>query len=87
MNKVISLNDKESWEKFLNFARCGLGSSSRGGRHHTSQATLINKRLKAYDTGQIIDEQQAPKKKAKSKSNLANQVSERRMSDGRVACD
>lgn len=75
LNKVISLNDKESWEKFLNFARYGLGSSSRGGRHHTSQATLINKRLKAYDTGQIIDEQQAPRKKAKSKSTLANQVS------------
>ena len=47
VNKVTSQNDKESWELLLNFAICGLGSSTRGGKKHTSQATLINKRLEA----------------------------------------
>ena len=65
VNKVVSQNDKEAWELLLNFARCGLGNSVRGGKKHTSQATLINKRLEAYLTGSMPVEQ--PKEKETKK--------------------
>ena len=45
LDNVTKNNDKDSWEKLLNFARCGIGSSKRGGKKAKSQATVINKRL------------------------------------------
>ena len=74
LDKVISLNDKESWDLLLNFARNGLGSSTRGGKKHTSQATLINKRLEKYASG-ISNEEKMPKRKPPSKPNISKQVS------------
>ena len=41
---VTEKNDKDSWEKLFNFARCGIGSSKRGGKKTKSQATVINNR-------------------------------------------
>ena len=71
LNNVISHNNKEAWEQFLNFARCGLGNSSRGGTKQTSQATLINKRLRAFTSGLEYEEQLTQKKfKAKPPSKL-----------------
>ena len=43
LNNVISKNDKKSWEDLVNFARCGIGSSKRGGKKKKSQATILNK--------------------------------------------
>ena len=80
VNKVVSQNDREAWELLLNFARYGLGSSVRGGKKHTSQATLINKRLEAYLTGSLPVEQpkeKEKKKRGKSKSDLSDQVSKK----------
>jgi hypothetical protein len=45
LNNGIKKNDKPAWDKIVNFPRCGLGSSKRDGKKHTSQATLIKKRL------------------------------------------
>ena len=45
LNQVIAKNDKNSWSDLLNFARCGIGSSIRGGKKKKSQATVLNKRL------------------------------------------
>ena len=59
---VVSSNNNEGWYQFLNFARCGLGSSSRVGTKHTSQAIQINKRLKAFTSGQPIEDQPSVKK-------------------------
>ena len=73
VNKVVSHNDKEAWEMLLNFARCGLGSSKRGGRKHTSQATLINKRLEVFSSRALNMEQpkeKKEKKKSQDKSDL-----------------
>ena len=32
LNNVIKYNDKKSWEDLVNFARCAIGSSKRGGK-------------------------------------------------------
>ena len=83
VNKVVSQNDKEAWELLLNFARCGLGSSTRGGKKHTSQATLINKRLQSFSSDSISIESPKERKEKKQKnkktfnedSDLSDQVS------------
>ena len=51
LNNVTTKNDKSAWSDLFNFARCGLGSSSRGGKKKKSQATLINKRLDRFMSG------------------------------------
>ena len=65
--KCYTKNDKSAWEQIVNFPRCGLGSSQRGGKKHTSQATLVNKRLEAFVSGSTVVEP-VPKKTKKAKS-------------------
>ena len=92
MNKVVSQNDKEAWELLLNFARCGLGSSTRGGKKHTSQATLINKRLQSFSSDSISIESPKERKEKKQKnkkffnedSDLSDQVSKKKLAMGDV---
>ena len=51
LNNVIKFNDKKSWEALMNFARCAIGSSKRGGKKKKSQATILNKRIDEYMSG------------------------------------
>ena len=55
IDNVTEKNDLCSWEKLLNFARCGIGSSKRGGKKCKSQATVINNRLKEFMNSQNQD--------------------------------
>ena len=73
LNNVIKYNDKKSWEDLVNFARCAIGSSKRGGKKKKSQATILNKRLDEYMSGsQSILETTLKNRKPPS---LKNQVS------------
>jgi hypothetical protein len=65
--KTYTVGGKPEWDKLYGFAREGLGSSKRGGKKHTSQATLVNKRLDAFVSGSIVVEP-PPKKTTKAKS-------------------
>ena len=56
-----------AWQKFFGYAQNGLGGSKRGGTKHTSQATLINKRLDTFVAGSVVPEP-PPKKTTKAKS-------------------
>ena len=73
LNNLIKANKNDNetaemaWQKFFDFARRGLGSSKRGGTKHTSQATIINKRLDAFVSGSVVPEP-PPKKTTKAKS-------------------
>ena len=57
----------------MGFARSGLGSSKRGGKKHTLQATLINKRLDAFVSGSELAEPPS-KKTTKAKSSKPSQT-------------
>ena len=70
--KCYTKNDKPAWDQLVNFARCGLGSSQRGGKKHTSQATLVNKRLDNFVAGSTVDEPR-PKKTKNAKSSKPSQ--------------
>ena len=61
-----------AWQKFFGYAQNGLGGSKRGGTKHTSQATLINKRLDAFVAGSVVPEL-PPKKTTKTKSSKPSQ--------------
>ena len=77
INKLIKANkndDESAWKKYFGFSRSGLGSSKRGGTKHTSQATLINKRLDAFVSGSMVAEP-PPKKNTKKKSSNPSQTS------------
>ena len=73
LNKLIKANKNNdetaemAWQIFFGFAKNGLGGSKRGGTKHTSQATLINKRLDAFVAGSVVPEP-PPKKTTKAKS-------------------
>ena len=67
LNGAYTVNGKPEWDKLYGFAKEGLGSSKRGGKKHTSQATLINKRLDAFVAGTVVVEP-PPKKTTKAKS-------------------
>jgi len=76
LNKLIKANkndEEAAWKNLFGFARCGLGSSKRGGTKHTSQATLINKRLDAFVSGSVVVEP-PPKKTSKKKSATPSQT-------------
>ena len=64
--KGYTKNGKPEWDKILNFPRCGLGCSQRGGKKHTSQATVVNKRLETFVSGST-EVEPVPKKKTKGK--------------------
>jgi hypothetical protein len=72
LNKANKNNDEPAWKKLFDFARSGLGSSKRGGKKHTSQATLINKRLDAFVSGSVVAEPPL-KKTTKAKSSKPSQ--------------
>ena len=80
LNNISKNNGEPEWRQFFGFEMNGLGSSKRGGKKHTSQATIINKRLDAFVSGTMVAEPPA-KKTAKDKtskplqSNLASRVS------------
>ena len=76
LDKVIENNDKYFWEKLFNFARCGIGSSVRGGKKNKTQATVINNRLTAFMNGTSHTANSVPRKVNNNKqSSLKHRVS------------
>ena len=71
ITNVTRNNDKDSWESLLNFARCGIGSSTRGGKKKKKQTTVINERLESFMNGVLNP---VPKPKKKYQPNLKNRV-------------
>ena len=51
LENLIAKNDREAWEKYLNFARSAIGRSVRGGRKQKSLATTVKERVESYMTG------------------------------------
>ena len=74
--KVTEKIDISSWKKLLDFARCGIGSSKRGGKKAKSQDTLINNRLDAFMNSSSDEIIQIPHK-GKNQPSLKNRVSEK----------
>ena len=76
LNSVISKNDEISWSNLLNFPRCGIGSSKRGGKKKQSQATILNKRLANFMSGNDVTLLSQPStKKSRNPTTLKSQVS------------
>ena len=67
VQNVIFKNDIDSWEKLLNFATCAIGGSIRGGKKKKSQATIINKRIEDFMSG---NPQEIPVKRDKKPPTL-----------------
>ena len=70
--KVIDFNDLQAWTEFFSFARGAIGSSKRGGKKRTSQATIINKRIEAFMAGENTDPQIIKRKKPPLLKNLVS---------------
>ena len=76
LQNVIHNNDIQAWSKLFNFAGCGIGSSPRGGKKHKTQATILNKRLEAYMSGNDVSQvPKQPPKKARKLPSLKSQIS------------
>ena len=71
LEKVISKNDTESWEKFFRFPYICLGSTNRGGKKKKSLATIVNSRVDLVHNDSYQPE---PPKARKSMPSLRNQV-------------
>ena len=75
LNNTNKNNGEQEWQKFFGFAQNGLGSSTRGGKKHTSQATIINKRLDAFVSGAMVAEPPLKKTAKVKTSNPHSQTS------------
>ena len=59
LTQVISVNDKNSWEKLLQYPRFCLGGTARGGKNKKSQATLVNNKIDSFIKGAYSFHQQS----------------------------
>ena len=76
LQNVINNNDIQAWANLFNFARCAIGSSSRGGKKHKSQATILNKRIDSFMTSNNATQLSQPSaQKSRKPPLLKNQVS------------
>ena len=51
LENLMAKNDRDAWEKFLNFARSAIGRSVRGGRKKKSLTTTVKERVEAFMAG------------------------------------
>ena len=72
IQNIMDNNVLQTWANHFSFPRAAIGSSKRGGKNRKSQATIINKRIEAFMTGDHPEPQTFKNKKPPSLKNLVS---------------